>query len=127
MRTKYVLADDEVDALISGLAHNGPDNMYELMKSKIAVMMVNSEEMDLVLMDMQETILQFGREVNAEESSETKQLKDMYYIMASMLCRLVHESQVVYIKSGKIRDDERFLRVVHDSKEAPTTFRPKEL
>jgi len=126
MRTKYVLAGNEIEALVSGLAHNGPDNMYELMKGKIAVMMVTSEEMDLMLMDMQETVLQLGREVNAEESAELKQLKDMYYILASMLRRLAHESQVVYIKNGKERNDERFLRLVHQDKEAPAVFQPKE-
>jgi len=127
MRTKYVLANNEVEALVSGLVHNGPDNMYELMKGKIAIMMATSKETALMLMDMQETILQFRREINAEDSDEAKQTKDVYYILASMLRRLAHESQFVYIKNGKERNDERFLRVIHDTKEAPATFYPKEL
>lgn len=126
MRIKYVLSGSEVEALVAGLAHNGPSNMYELMKGKIAAMMVTSEEMDMVLMDMQETILQFGREIDAEESPEMKQLKDIYYILASMLRRLAHESHFAYIKNGKLREDDRFLRLVHDNKEAPPIFKPEE-
>ena len=74
-----------------------------------------------MLLDMSETILQKGRE---DLDSGVKQegeltVSNIYYSLAFMLRRLAHEIYRLYIKKGKKRDSNRFIRLVSYNENAP--------
>lgn len=124
MREKYVLADSEIETLIRGLIENGQDNMYELMKGKVASMALSSDVIDLILMDMHDTILDLGRAV-ADDTPDSVQVKSIYYTLASMLRKLSQDLYISYTKAGKPREDIRFLRLVSSNKDFLSTFNPR--
>ncbi len=118
-RKPYVLKNDEIETLIKGIMEYGDEETYARMLNKSLVTMQNIEDMDEMLMDMYETMLEKARSTKDEDKS-SKELRLIYYQLASMFRILAHQIQREYIKKGQNKQGERFLRLVSYNKDIPS-------
>lgn len=123
-RKKYVLKTEEIEALLRGMVENGPDETYKRMKEKALASIEKMKDLDEMFMDMSEDFLDRAR-IEPGEDENGKQLKDTFYILNSMLRILAHEVNKIYIKNGKEKIGNRFIRLVSNNKEAAPSFIPK--
>jgi hypothetical protein len=120
-RKPYTLSEEEIEVLIDGIMKHGDEATYMQMKYKTLISMDKKDDLDEMLMDMHETILARARKSSTENKID-KELRKILYQLASMLRILAHEIYREYIKNGKSRDSERFLRLVSLNKDAPVTL-----
>jgi len=120
-RKKYVLKTEEIEALLRGMIENGPDETYKRMKEKALISIEKMKDLDEMFMDMSEDFLDRARTEPGEDENG-KQLKDVYYILNSMLRTLAHEINRIYRKNGKGKTGDRFIRVVSLNNEAFPSF-----
>jgi len=120
-RKRYVLKPEEIEALIRGMIEHGQDETYKKMKEKALASMEKMKDLDEMFMDMSEDFLDKAR-VEVGETSDSKQVKDIYYILSSMLRTLAHEVNKIYRKNGKEKFSDRFIRLISYNKEAPPVF-----
>lgn len=117
----YIMKIEEIQVLVAGLVSHGANDTYNRMKAKSILSMDQKDDIDEMLLDMSETMLQKGREdlgsVVEREGEPT--VSSIYYSLAFMLRKLAHEIYRLYIKKGKKRDSNRFIRLVSYNENAP--------
>lgn len=119
-RKPYTLPEQEIEILISGLMEHGDEETYNRMRDKTLSVIDKKDDLDEMLMDMYETMITRARE-SVVENEKDKELQNILYQLASILRILAHELYRTYIKNGKGRDNERFIRLASFNKDAPVT------
>lgn len=104
-RNPYILTEGEIKVLFKGLVEYGEDETYGRMRDKVITAMLMEDDIDDMLMDMHDTILKRARQSKDEEQK-------VFYRLAVILRKLAHEIYYTYIKAGKKRNNERFLRLI---------------
>ena len=118
-RKKYIMSPEEMETLSSGLLSDGPDEVYVRMKAMGTFAMSKKDDVDEMFLDMSEAMLEKSREeASDEENEEGIIIKKIYYTLSFLLRRLAHEIYRKYIKNGKERSNNRFLRLVSDNEDA---------
>jgi len=116
-RTPYIMKEEEIQALIAGFIKYGPEDVYIKMKTKALFVMDKIDDLDEEFLDRANLLLIRGKKELYNNSEDS--LKNIYYTLAFMLRKLAHEIYRKYIKNGRLRDNDRFLRIVSNNKEAP--------
>jgi len=124
VRKKYILKTEEIEALLRGMVEAGPAETYNRMMEKALLSMEKIKDLDEMFLDMSEDFLDRAR-IEPGEEENSKQLKNIYYILNSMLRNLAHEVDSVYRKNGRKKSGDRVIRLVSYNKEAPPIFIPK--
>jgi len=122
-RKKYILKTEEIEAILRGLIEAGSQETYNKMKAKALLSMQTMKDVDEMFMDMSEDFLDRAR-IEPGTDNNSKQLKDVYYILNSMLRHLAQEIHQIYKK--KETKSNRFIRIISYNGEAPSIFVPKE-
>lgn len=117
-REPYILKAKEIQSLVAGLAAHGPQLTYEQMRKRATQAMENANDVDEMFLDMHEYMLKKARELEVEDDDDLK-LQIFYYTIASMLRKLAHEIYRAYLKLGKERASNRFIRLVSDNPNSP--------
>lgn len=117
-RTPYIMKEEEIRALIAGFVKYGSEDIYIKMKTKALFVMDKIDDLDEEFLDRANILLMRGRKELHDDNEDS--LKDIYYTLSFMLRKLAHEIYRKYIKNGRIRDNDRFLRIVSNNKEAPS-------
>lgn len=120
-RKKYILKTEEIEALLKGIVENGPEDTYNKMKEKAYASIEKMTDLDEMFLDMSEDFLDRAR-IEPGDEENSKQIRDIYYILNSMLRTLAHEVYRTYKKSGKEKPGERFVRLVSFNKEPVPSF-----
>lgn len=121
MRKPYIMKIEEVQTLIAGLITNGPEDTYNKIKAKALFAMDGKGDIDDMFLDMSETLLKKGREeMEDKEAEESPTLAHVYYTLSYILRKVAHEIYIKYIKRGEARDNNRFIRLVSNNKDAPS-------
>ena len=118
-RKPYMLKEEEIEVLVSGMMEHGVQATYDRMFDRAIKTMKVTDDMDEMLMDMHDTVLIRARDFVVENDND-KELRKTLYQLANMLRTLGHEVYYKYIKAGKERDNDRFLRLVVSNAEVPT-------
>jgi len=116
-RTPYILKNNEVNALLAGLAAHGASKTFEQMKGRATTAMEKSDDIDEMFLDMYDGMLKRARKT---DDKGEKELQSAYYLLTSMLWRLAHEIHFAYLKSGKQKDSTRFIHLVSNNPDAPS-------
>ena len=122
VRKSYIMKVGEIQTLIAGLVTHGPENIYTQIKAKALFAMEEKNDIDEMFLDMSETLLRKGREELESEDSEDSEdasIANIYYTLSYILRKVAHEVYVKYIKKGETRDNDRFIRLVSNNKDAP--------
>lgn len=119
----YIMKVEEIEILITSMIANGPEETYAKMRARAFIAMDKKDDIDEMFLDMSEVFLKRGRdELNAsleDNDDGAILLINIHYSLAFMLRRLSHEVYRKYLKKGKQRDTNRFIRLVSYNKEAP--------
>lgn len=125
-RKPYIMKIEEIKTLIASLIANGAEETYARMRVKAFMAMDGSDDIDEMFLDMSEACLKKGREElempDEEENNKEDDrpvLSNIYYTLAFLLRRLAHEVYRRYIKKGKQRDSNRFIRLISYDENAP--------
>lgn len=120
-RKPYIMKVEEIQTLIAGLITHGPEDIYGKIKAKAFFAMENKDDIDDMFLDMAETLLKKGREELEEddEDGENPSIANIYYTLSYILRKVAHETYSKYLKLGKERDNNRFIRLVSYNKDAP--------
>jgi len=110
-RTPYILKEEELEILLNGITTRGADETYKAMKNRTFMAIQQIDDADEILMDQYDTVLKKARNLNVE-NEDSEKLQKILYHLASILRILAHEIYREYLKAGKERDNERFLRLV---------------
>lgn len=103
---KKTVSDQELEVIIKNLQLHGQEEIFTNMRSKALFVMDQVDDMDEVFLDMSDDVLKKARK---EEDEHRK--KDLY-VISFLLRRVAHQVYRKYIKGGKQRLSERFLRSV---------------
>ena len=125
MIKKYVLSEEEIRSLLSGMANLGSQKTYEIMKERMLIMKkdTNDANIDGICMDMYDVMLIRAREFNYEEGDkEGQEIKQILFQIASMFRILAHELHRT--NKNKIINTDRFLELV-SSNQGNFTFQSK--
>ena len=118
-RKPYIMKSEEIQTLIAGLLSYGPEETYNKMRAKALFSIDQKDDIDEMFLDMSETLLKKGREELENETDENPSLASIYYTLSSILRKLAHEIYIKYIKQGKTRSSNRFIRLISYNKDAP--------
>jgi hypothetical protein len=124
VRKRYILKVEEIETLLKGIIETGPEETYKKMKEKALLSIEKMKDLDEMFMDMSEDLLDRAR-IEPAEDENSKQLKDTFYLLHSMLRNLAHEVNKIYRKNGKEKTGERFVRLISHNKEAVPSFQIK--
>lgn len=127
IRKPYIMKMEEMQTLIASLVTKGAEETYARMRAKAFMAMDKTADIDEMFLDMSETFLKKGRSELESSDEEDEEVEDdgrptlisIYYTVAFLLRRLAHEVYRRYIKMGKQRDNDRFIRLVSYDEEAP--------
>lgn len=113
---KYIMKEEEIQILLTGLIVNGVEDTYDRMKVKALMMMDQKPDVDEILLDMSETL---HKKVQNELANENKDLSiiNAYNTLSFMLKRLAHKVYRKYNREGEQRDNNRFLRLISCNKD----------
>ncbi len=117
-RTPYIMKEEEIQALIAGFIKYGSEDIYIKMKTKALFIMDKVDDLDEEFLDRANILLMRGRKELHDNSEDS--LRDIYYTLSFMLRKLAHEIYRKYIKNGRVGDNDRFLRIISNNKEAPS-------
>lgn len=120
-RVAYIMKEKEIMALVVGFIKCGPEDTYIKMKTKALFVMDKVDDLDEEFLDRSIILLSKARQEQDEDNDDSEEIshKDIYYTLSFMLRKLAHEINREYIKRGKTRNSNRFLRLVSNNKEAP--------
>lgn len=107
MREPYIIKEAEIAVLLAGIVEHGADPTYERMLDRVECQIEEEEYLDEMIMDMCEGVLK-----RARECSDDDEAKEQLYELSGILRRLAHHTYRLYIRDGKERTGERFLRIV---------------
>jgi len=110
-RTPYSISEDEIKKLISLFISAGEAKTYNITKSNLFFSINTFDDLDEKILDMSDSFLELGRE-EKKKSNEDLILSKTYYSLSYILRKIAHEIYRKYIRSGKERDNKRFLRLV---------------
>lgn len=113
---KYIMKEEEIQILLTGLIVNGVEDTYDRMKAKALMMMDQKPDVDEILLDMSETLY---KKVQNELTNENKDLSiiNAYNTLSFILKRLAHKVYRKYNRKGEQRDNNRFLRLISCNKD----------
>jgi hypothetical protein len=114
VRHKYVLSEDEIRTLMSGVINLGAKDTYSKMKERMLASIDQGQEADEICMDMYEGMLNRARTFGADnEDKSTTDIRQTLYQIASMLRTLAHEMhKICKNKFCKDKDgSKRFLEI----------------
>lgn len=114
-REKYIMPVSEIQALVAGFVQYGSEETYTKMRSKALMVMDKAPALDEEFLDRAEVLLQKAREEPESTEENKASLKDIYYTLSFMLRKLAHEMHAIYVKKGKSKENDRFLRVISNA------------
>ena len=102
---KKVITTEEIQTLVSGLILHKEDGLYSHMCAKALLLMSSLDDVDEMFLDMSDSALHYAREQDEGDARD-------YYTVSFLLRRVAHQVYRKYIREGKQRESERFLRSV---------------
>ena len=122
-RNTYVMTDEEVFALTSGVFATSVESVMNKMKAKVIFSIKFQNDLDEMLLDMSDTLFQKGRAIMDIEKSDNpgRSMTSLYYTLAGVLRKLAHDIHRMYKRQGRESMSDRFLEII-DNPSAPRQF-----
>jgi hypothetical protein len=111
---KYVLSEEEIRSLLSGIVQIGPKETYEKMKERMLAAREHEgmQDVDEMCMDMYDSMLIRARSFGCDDDDkEGQDIRATLFQIASMLRTLAHELHRTCYKNKPI-NTKRFLELV---------------
>jgi len=112
-RHKYVLSEEEIRTLMSGIISLGAKDTYAKMLERMLVAKEQGQEADELCMDMYESMLQRARVFGeGRDDKDTLEIKQTLYQLSTMFRTLAHDlHRLCPSKTGS----GRFLEIVSNT------------
>ena len=122
-RDTYIMTDEEVFTLTSGVFATGIESVINKMKARAIFSMKFQKDLDEMLLDMSETLLQKGKAIVDIEKSDNpgRSMVSVYYTLARSLRKLAHDVHRMYQGQKRENMSDRFLEIIYNP-EAPKQF-----